>query len=177
MSDNSGYSSASQSSEEDGHATPTDDGDLHDLDSKSEDDASEADGSGSDGDQKEEIDFSNLHLCPKHNAGEMVDSCINCSAAFSFIKDKKRIEELSLNKPSGSGSGLLARYEGRCDSIPVTLHLSSDTVKFAHKVFTQGVWKDARLFKETVKKFLLLPPEQHELLSADIQCEESLNQL
>ena len=103
----------------------------------------------------------------------MLESCPNCSAVFALIKDKKKIEELSLSKPSSSG--LLSRYEGSCDSIQTTLHLSQDTVKFAHKVFTHGVWKDPKLFNKIVKRYLMLPQEQHELLSADIQCEESLN--
>ena len=181
MSDRSDYSDASQFSEDDSSSrSPANEDvdDLGNLDDDTEDDSSEAGTGGSDDDHQEqtseEVDFSKLKLCPEHNPGEMLESCPNCSAALSLITDKKKVEELSLKMPTGAG--LLARYEGRCDSVPTTLHLSSDTVKFAHKVFTQGVWKDSRLFKETIKRFLLLPPEQHDLLSADIQCEESLNQ-
>ena len=119
----------------------------------------------------DQIDISTLVLCQQHKQGEMMNSCPTCSTAFKLIKDKDVIEKLTL-KSSGS---ILARYQGRCDSIEATLSLSSDTVQLAHSVFTKGLWKDPRLFHEIVKKFLTITPEQHELLSSDLRPEDLLS--
>ena len=120
----------------------------------------------------DQIDISKLVLCEQHKQGEMMNSCPTCSTAFKLIKDKDIVEKLTLKS---SGSGILARYQGRCDSIEPTLPLSSDTIQLAHSVFTKGLWKDPRLFHEIVKKFLTITPEQHELLSSDLRHEDVLN--
>ena len=104
----------------------------------------------------DQIDISKLVLCEQHKQGEMMNSCPTCSTAFKLIKDKDIVEKLTLKS---SGSGILARYQGRCDSIEPTLPLSSDTIQLAHSVFTKGLWKDPRLFHEIVKKFLTITPE------------------
>ena len=77
MSDRSEHSSASQSSDDDSNdrsRANDDEADRDSLDYESED-ASGSEVSGDD--QKEEIDFSKLKLCPKHNPGEMRESCSN----------------------------------------------------------------------------------------------------
>ena len=148
-----------------------------DLDEQSE----SADGDGTqdeqdvddgDVDNNDRIDISKLVLCQQHKQGEMMNSCPTCSTAFKLIKDKDVIEKLTLKS---SGSGLLSRYQGRIDSIEPTLSLTSETVQLAHSVFTKGLWKDPKLFKEVVKKFLTIPPEHHELLSSDLNTEDILN--
>ena len=81
----------------------------------------------------------NLKLCPKHGYGEMTKSCVTCSAAFSMIKDKKTIKELC-SSGSSKENDLLSRYGGRVDSVKPTLSLDQSTIKFAQKIFSQGVF-------------------------------------
>ena len=126
---------------------------------------------------KMEIDLlSKITLCAKHKSGFMVPhSCTKCAAAVGLIKDKEIVKKLVLNtKPSGST--LVARYSGRCDTVDPTLVLSSDTIQNALNIFTKGVFKDQRQWSEVIRKYLCLPADQHELLNLDIQQEEILNQ-
>ena len=124
-----------------------------------------------------EIDLlSKVILCAKHKSGFMVPlSCTTCATALGLIKDPAIVKKLVLNtKPSGST--LVSRYSGRCDTVDPTLVLSSDTIQNALNIFTKGVFKDHRQWAEVIKKYLCLPAEQHELLNLDIQQEEILNQ-
>ena len=126
---------------------------------------------------KKEIDLlSKVILCAKHKSGFMVPhSCTTCATALGLIKDPAIVKKLVLNtKPSGST--LVSRYSGRCDTVDPTLVLSSDTIQNALNIFTKGVFKDHRQWAEVIKKYLCLPAEQHELLNLDIQQEEILNQ-
>ena len=120
--------------------------------------------------------LSKISLCSKHKSGFMVPhSCKMCAAALGLIKDTEIVEKLVLNtKPSGST--LVSRYSGRCDTVDPTLVLSSDTIQNALNIFTKGVFKDQRQWSEVIRKFLCLPADQHELLNLDIQQEEILNQ-
>ena len=138
-----------------------------------EDDTNEA----VENDHKKEFDLlSKITLCAKHKSGFMVPhSCTKCAAAVGLIKDKEIVKKLVLNtKPSGST--LVARYSGRCDTVDPTLVLSSDTIQNALNIFTKGVFKDQRQWSEVIRKYLCLPADQHELLNLDIQQEEILNQ-
>ena len=93
MSDSSDeHSSADQSSGDDTHSRATNNGDdLDDLDYENEDDASGSEDVESDDDQREEeIDFSKLKLCPKHNPGEMRESCPNCLAFFACPDQRQK---------------------------------------------------------------------------------------
>ena len=126
---------------------------------------------------KKKIDLlSKVILCAKHKSGFMVPhSCTTCATALGLIKDPAIVKKLVLNtKPSGST--LVSRYSGRCDTVDPTLVLSSDTIQNALNIFTKGVFKDHRQWAEVIKKYLCLPAEQHELLNLDIQQEGILNQ-
>ena len=92
---------------------------------------------------KKEIDLlSKVILCAKHKSGFMVPlSCSTCATALGLIKDPAIVKKLVLNtKPSGST--LVSRYSGRCDTVDPTLVLSSDTIQNALNIFTKGVFKD-----------------------------------
>ena len=139
------------------------------------DDASEEDPVNDDDAKMQNI--SRLVLCSKHKQGQMLHTCPSCSAALTLITDKKIIEKLFLNTDTESaGASLLSRYSGRCDAVEPTLVLDPFTVKVAASIFTKGVWKDTRTWSDIIKKFLLLPNEQHELLTSNLQSEEILNQ-
>ena len=121
----------------------------------------------------QDIDVSKFILCGKHKSGHMVpDSCSSCAAGLSLIKDNETIKKLTNNNQSGSG--ILSRYQGRCDSAAPTLILSLDTIQLALDVFTKGVFKDTRMWAEIVKNYLSLPIEQHDLLNNDIKFEDVL---
>ena len=125
--------------------------------------------------QGRDIDVSKMSLCPKHKSGFMVpDSCAPCATALSLITNQDVVKKLTSN--NASGSGILSRYKGRCDTIEPTLALSNDTIQLALGVFTKGVFKDSRMWVEIVRNYLSLPGEQHELLNTDLIFEDLLNQ-
>ena len=122
-----------------------------------------------------DLDVSKFVLCGKHKAGSMVpDTCSSCRAGLKIIKDKDAVKKLT--NGNQSGSGILSRYQGRCDTISPTLVLSPETIQLALEIFTKGVFKDKRFWIEIVRNYLTLPHEQHEMLNADIKFEDSLTQ-
>ena len=112
-------------------------------------------------------------LCPDHESGKMTRSCHTCAAALSLIRDKNIIKELC-SESKGSSSSLSSRYAGHCDTTVPTLTLDPDTIQVAVNIFSKGVWRDSKLFREIVTKYLNLPAEQHELLTADLKVEDAL---
>ena len=122
----------------------------------------------------QDIDVSKWSLCPKHKSGFMIpDTCASCASGLSLISDQSVVRKLTSN--NSAGSGILARYKGRCDSAAPTLALSNDTIQLALGIFTKGVFKDSRMWAEVVRNFLSLPSDQHELLNKDIGFEDVLN--
>ena len=89
------------------------------------------------------------------------------------MSDQSVVRKLTSN--TSVGSGILARYKGRCDSAAQTLILSNDTIQLALGIFTKVVFKDFRMWLEVIQNFLNLPSEQHELLNSDIVLEDVLN--
>ena len=74
------------------------------------------------------------------------------------------------DEESGDGDG----DAGHCDTTVPTLTLVPDTIQVAASIFSKGVWRDSKLFREIVTKYLNLPAEQHELLTADLKVEDAL---
>ena len=157
----------------------------HDASENSHDDETDADADDQeDGEAERSIstqgqrgqgpDVSNFVLCVKHKSGQMVpDSCKSCREGLSLFKDEEMIKKLTNNNQSGSG--ILARYQGRCDTAAPTLILSPDMIQLALGIFTKGVFRDSRMWLEIVRSYLSLPIEQHELLNADIKFEDALS--
>ena len=112
-------------------------------------------------------------LCPEHESGKMTRSCHTCAAALSLIRDKNIIKELC-SESKGSSSSLSYRYAGHCDTTVPTLTLDPDTIQVAANIFSKGVWRDSKLFRDIVSKYLNLPAEQHELLTSDLKIEDAL---
>lgn len=124
-------------------------------------------------DEEQPVIEPDLNLCSSHKPGEMTNDCRSCAAALKLINDKAKIKLLT--NGGQSGSGVVSRYSGRCDSVVPTLALSPDTIQIARDVFTKGQFKDRKAWVETLKNHLTLPADQHELLSADIKSEDVLN--
>ena len=169
MSDRSGYTS-SESEDNRSYDRSSDDG-------GSEDDRD------SDGDERAEpgeiietttiCDFNNLNMCSVHKPGDMTTDCASCKAALAIVSDKNVKKLLTQNS---ANSGLISRYSGRCDEQPPTLFLSPASLEIAQSIFSKGVFKNRKDWQEIVRKFLTLPPAQHEFLTADIKAEDLLNQ-
>ena len=114
------------------------------------------------------LDITNLHLCPTHQAGSMTRECAKCSASLGVITNNALIEKLT----AGAGeSGLRARYAGRCDQVKPTIELSDSVVNLAQDMITQGQFKAKNAWTDVVKNFLTLPSPQHDKLSKDIELE------
>ena len=129
-----------------------------------------------DDDEGPRLDKKNLQmckLCPDHESGKMTRSCPTCAAALSLIRDKNIINELCFESKDSSSS-LSSRYAGRCDTTVPTLTLDPDTIQVAANIFSKGVWRDSKLFRDIVTKYLNLPVEQHELLTSDLKIEDAL---
>ena len=156
----SGSGSGDESSEEDNEEDDDDD-DVDDVNDVNDNDHPIL------GDKRD------LKLCPKHNPGDMTRSCPSCSMALSLIGDKKTIRELCSSSSDSKDSSLSARYSGGCDAVIPTLSLDSDTIVLASNIFSKGVMRD-KAWKETMKSFLLLPTEQHDQLTLNIQIEDLL---
>ena len=145
----------------------------HDYYSSSSDPSDQEDSESQEEDDKTLVDISKLHLCVNHKPGEMTRECESCTAALAIIKDKSTIKMLIGD--GQSGSGIVSRFSGRCDSAIPTLTLASSTLKIARDIFTKGQFKDRKAWPEILKNHLTLPSDQHELLSLDIQSEDVLN--
>ena len=69
------------------------------------------------------------------------------------------------------------RYSGRSDEKAPTLIFSDFTLELAYNTFTQGRFRGKTHFPELVKKFLTLPPDQHEKLILDLKLEPFFKKL
>ena len=119
------------------------------------------------------IDITNLNFCSSHKPGSMTFDCQTCATALNFISSKAKVKLLT--NGGQSGSGLVSRYSGRCDSVVPTLDLAPDTLQLMRDIFTKGQFKDRKAWVDIIKNFLTLPADQHELLAADIKAEDVLN--
>jgi hypothetical protein len=55
------------------------------------------------------------------------------------------------------------------------MFLSSSMVEVASQVFSKGTFKDSRMWMDLVKKYLILPPVDHDKLSTDIKTEDFIS--
>ena len=118
------------------------------------------------------VDLKKLQLCSSHGPGLMTHDCQICYEALSRISDSDTVKMLTAN---AGKSDLVQRYSGRCDEVSATLSLSQSTIQIAQNVFTKGIFRDKECWQNIVTKYLTLPSDQHELLSADIRTENILN--
>lgn len=125
--------------------------------------------------EMDDFDFTGVVLCNQHKAGSMTRDCQSCSRGLKLIKDEKAIKRLLAPEVDAMKSGLVSRFAGRCDETAATLVLSSSMVEVASQVFSKGTFKDSRVWKDIVKKFLILSPQDHDKLSIDIKSEDFIS--
>ena len=105
----------------------------------------------------------------------MIRDCKTCARGLQLISDNKVIKKLLAPEEDFTKSGLVSRFAGRCDVTAATLVLSTSMVEVASQVFSKGTFKDSRVWKDIVKKFLILPCADHEKLSIDIKTEDFIS--
>ena len=137
--------------------------DYHESDLSS----SSSDEDGDVGDQ----DISKYHFCPEHKAGSMKKDCKTCSAALSVISDPVLVNRLL----SATDAGNLSRYAIRCDDVEPTLSLSPLTVELAKETFNGGKFRDRKVWRDMIEKYLTLSHADHLKLTEDIAAEDVFN--
>ena len=136
-----------------------------DYDSSSSDDNSESDG-------ERDHDISKYHFCPDHKSGSMKQNCDTCAAALSVISDKELVNKLVSKTADPSN---LSRYAGRCDDVEPTLLLSAMTVELARETFSEGKFRDRKVWNDIVQKYLTISHPDHLKLTQDISTEDIFN--
>ena len=117
-----------------------------------------------------------LQMCSKHKPGAMIEICKVCSAALAMVRPEIAKQLLAPTSAAIPPSAL-SRYSGRSDDKPPTLIFSDSTLELAYNTFTQGRFRGKTHFPELVKKFLTLPPDQHEKLILDLKLEPFFKKL
>ena len=130
---------------------------------------------GNDDDKEEDFDFTDVVLCHQHKPGFMTRDCQTCARGLKLISDDKVIKKLLAPEVETMKSGLVSRFAGRCDETTATMFLSSSMVEVASQVFSKGTFKDSRMWMDLVKKYLILPPVDHDKLSTDIKTEDFIS--
>ena len=117
-----------------------------------------------------------LQMCSKHKPGAMIEICKVCSAALAMVRPDIAKQLLAPTQAAVPPSAL-SRYSGRSDEKAPTLIFSDSTLELAYNTFTQGRFRGKTHFPELVKKFLTLPPDQHEKLILDLKLEPFFKKL
>ena len=117
-----------------------------------------------------------LQMCTKHKPGAMVEICKVCSTALAMVRPEVAKQWLA-PVPVAPQPSALSRYSGRSDEKPPTLVFSLSTLELAYNTFTQGRFRGKSHFPDLVKKFLTLPPDQHEKLVPDLKLETFFKKL
>ena len=115
-------------------------------------------------------------MCSKHKPGAMIEICKVCSAALAMVRPDIAKQLLAPTQAAVPPSAL-SRYSGRSDEKAPTLIFSDSTLELAYNTFTQGRFRGKTHFPELVKKFLTLPPDQHEKLILDLKLEPFFKKL
>ena len=118
------------------------------------------------------VDLRKLQLCSSHGPGLMTNDCQICYEALSRISDSDIVKMSTAN---AGKSDIVQRFYGWCYEVSATLSLPQSTIQIAQNVFTKGIFRDKECWQNFVTKYLTLPSDQHELLSADIRTENILN--
>ena len=154
------------------------------YDSRREDDGDYS-GSDDDGDEVSEVDVSEedtggsvapsvgkapdmpvVSMCSVHKPGNMIEVCTTCSAALALVRPE--IVKQLIAPPV---SNAVKRYLGRSDVKPPSLVFSASILELAERTFFAGRFRSKTHFNDLVKKFISLPPDQHERLGRDLVSE------
>ena len=161
-------SSSNESSSDDQHDDQYKDTDTSSFSDSSEDSDSQI--------SPTTVDINSLSFCKTHKPGKMVRGCPTCSVALTAITDTKLLSRLFESDPSPStSSGLKSRYGGRCDEIVPTMSLSDEVLDTVVDILAKGKFHGRSTWKEVIKKYLVLPPHQHDKLMNDLKSEDLFN--
>ena len=116
------------------------------------------------------VDISKYHFCPDHKAGSMKKDCATCSAALSVISDPELVNRLLSITDTKAVN--LERYKVRCDDVEQTMFLSPSIVELAKETFNGGKFRDRKVWKYLVKKYLTISHSDHLKLTEDISTED-----
>ena len=119
------------------------------------------------------VDISKYHFCPDHKAGSMKKDCATCSAALSVISDPELVNRLL--SVTDTKAVNLERYKVRCDDVEQTMFLSPSIVELAKETFNGGKFRDRKVWKDLVKKYLTISHSDHLKLTEDISTEDVFN--
>ena len=119
------------------------------------------------------VDFSKYHFCPDHKAGSMKKDCATCSAALSVFSDPGLVNRLL--SVTDTKAVNLERYKVRCDDVEQTMFLSPSIVELAKETFNGGKFRDRKVWKDLVKKYLTISHSDHLKLTEDISTEDVFN--
>ena len=123
--------------------------------------------------ERDHDDISKYHFCPDHKAGSMKKDCEACSAALSVISDSDLVKRLLSSSDTNAVN--LERYKVRCDDVEPTIFLSPSIVELAKETFNDGKFRDRKVWKDLVKKYLTIPHSDHLKLTEDISTEDVFN--
>ena len=155
------------------------DREVHSADDKSDDksdDDNEDEVSGDD-EGTNEVDVSNIRMCPEHPAGSMTRDCKVCSDGIAMMRPSNAILQKLLGNSTSNDpdNALLSRYGSRCDEVTVTMSLSPAVIQLAKDTFTKGTFREVKKWKDVVSDFLTLKRQDHESLSEDLNPESLFN--
>jgi hypothetical protein len=108
-----------------------------------------------------------LTFCPTHKPGQMLEVCLTCRAVLGMVRPSVAKQLLIPNQSTAA----VHRYASRSDEQAPSLTLPDSVVELAENVFNSGTYKSKAHWTDLVKKFLTLPPEQHERLVKDLEME------
>ena len=108
-----------------------------------------------------------LTFCPTHKPGSMVEMCLTCRAVLALVRPEVA-KELMI---PGKVASAVHRYSSRSDDQPPSLIMPESAIELAENVFNSGTYKNKGHWQDVVKKFLTLPPDQHERLVKDLEME------
>ena len=108
-----------------------------------------------------------LTFCPTHKPGSMVEMCLTCRAVLALVRPEVAKELMIPEKATSA----VHRYSARSDEQPPSLIMPERAIELAENVFNSGTYKNKGHWQDIVKKFLTLPPDQHERLVRDLEME------
>ena len=105
--------------------------------------------------------------CSTHKPGSMVEMCLTCRAVLALVRPEVA-KELMI---PGKVASAVHRYSSRSDDQPPSLIMSESAIELAENMFNRGTYKNKGHWQDVVKKFLTLPPDQHERLVRYLEME------
>ena len=143
-----------------------DDGDYSGSDDEDGEASEEGTGNSADLPVGKSLGMPFISMCSAHKPGNMVEVCNTCNAALAMLRPE--VVKQLIAPPVSSA---VTRYLGRSDVKPPSLVFSASILQLAERTLSAGQFRSRSHFNELVKKFLTLPPNQHDSLGKDLVSE------